>query len=161
MRVLPVALALLALGCVEAEADKERPPRDRPDRTEDTAGDTTPPDDSGDTTEWDPYAVDSDGDGLSDGEEAELGTDPGATDSDGDGFGDAEELEGNTDPTDADDRPYAGGWTIDACRDDIRGEGYAVGDVSTDWSLSDQYGEDVRLHDFCDRVVWMVFAAFW
>lgn len=131
----------------------------------------------------DPYTLDSDGDGLSDGLEAELGTDPESTDTDGDGltdevetemgidptlsdtdgdgFDDGVETEGNTNPADADDKPCAGGWAKDACREDLEGTGYGVGDISEDWSMPDQFGEQVRLHDFCDRVVYLVFAAFW
>ena len=43
-------------------------------------------------------AVDSDGDGLSDSEEALLGTDPNNADSDGDGISDGDEVANGTDP---------------------------------------------------------------
>jgi hypothetical protein len=46
--------------------------------------------------------LDSDGDGLSDIEEADLGTDPNNPDSDGDGLNDHEEVELGTDPRDSD-----------------------------------------------------------
>lgn len=46
--------------------------------------------------------ADSDGDGLSDDEEAELGTDPDSADSDGDGFDDGDEVGRGTDPLDED-----------------------------------------------------------
>jgi hypothetical protein len=46
---------------------------------------------------------DSDGDGLSDGEEAELGTDPDNPDSDGDGVLDGNEVTVGTDPTTPDE----------------------------------------------------------
>jgi len=45
---------------------------------------------------------DSDGDGLTNGEEAELGTDPDDVDSDNDGIEDADEVDMGTDPTEAD-----------------------------------------------------------
>jgi hypothetical protein len=48
---------------------------------------------------------DSDGDGLSDEEEAELGTDPDDPDTDGDGVSDGDEVDAGTDPLDADDYP--------------------------------------------------------
>ncbi|MDQ8179924.1 hypothetical protein QEH57_04650 [Pelagicoccus sp. SDUM812005] len=48
--------------------------------------------------------VDSDGDGLTDSEEALLGTDPGLVDSDGDGLSDKVELAYGTDPLDPSSR---------------------------------------------------------
>lgn len=44
--------------------------------------------------------VDSDGDGLTDGQEAELGTDPNNPDTDGDGINDGDEVANGTDPLD-------------------------------------------------------------
>jgi len=49
--------------------------------------------------------VDTDGDGLSDGLEADLGTNPNDTDSDDDGATDGEEYDAGTDPLDANDVP--------------------------------------------------------
>src|SRR5687768_9567470 len=63
----------------------------------------------------DPENADSDDDGLSDGDEVEMGADPTAEDSDGDGYSDGDEVEGNTDPTDEESHPYAGGWRIGDC----------------------------------------------
>jgi hypothetical protein len=104
---------------------------------------------------------DDDQDGLTNGEEAELGTAPGDPDSDGDGADDGAEVRGNTDPLDGNDKPYLAGWPIDACRHDIEPTGTGVGDVSNGFALPDQFGETVRLADFCDQVVFLVFQAFW
>ena len=104
---------------------------------------------------------DSDGDGLSNSEEAALGTDPNNPDSDGDGWQDGDEVAQYTDPTKANDHPYTGGWRIGACRDDLNGQGQQLGDIADNFKLSDQYGDKVRLHDFCDREVLLVSAAFW
>ncbi len=52
--------------------------------------------------------VDTDGDGLSDGMEAKLGTDPGKADSDGDGYSDIIEIANGTLATDALSRPLRG-----------------------------------------------------
>jgi hypothetical protein len=49
-----------------------------------------------------PTGADRDGDGLSDNEEATLGTDPARADTDGDGLQDGEEVAGGTDPTQGD-----------------------------------------------------------
>lgn len=55
-----------------------------------------------------------------------------------------------------------GGWRKGtACRDDLSATGNAVGDVTEDITLMDQFGEDVRLYDFCDRAVLIVSGAFW
>lgn len=106
-------------------------------------------------------SVDYDGDGLSDAEEAELGTDPQDGDSDDDGWFDGDEVDAGTDPLDADDFPYTGGWPKDACRDDIDGEGYEEGSISPDFGLTDQFGEQVHLHDFCDHYVLLTWAGAW
>ncbi len=105
--------------------------------------------------------VDADQDGLLGSEEAELGTDPALADSDGDGADDGVELDNSTDPLDGGEYPYKGGWAIDACHSDIKGEGFAAGDVGDDFALADQFGQEVHLYSFCNRVVYMVFAAFW
>ncbi len=50
----------------------------------------------------DPDVADTDGDGLNDLKESELGTDPRSADTDGDGLNDKAEVDGGTDPLDAD-----------------------------------------------------------
>lgn len=56
------------------------------------------PEEGGAGDSQDPQEVDSDADGLSDGEEVEYGTDPAVSDSDGDGLSDGDEVEAGTDP---------------------------------------------------------------
>ncbi len=106
---------------------------------------------------------DDDADGLMSNEEEALGTDPLDPDSDSDGWMDGEEADSYTDALDADDHPYTGGWEIDACRAqmDDEGTGTAVGDVAPNFALTDQYGDTLRLHDFCGKAVEIVSAAFW
>jgi hypothetical protein len=58
---------------------------------------------------------DSDGDGLMDLDEQEIGTDPFVDDSDGDGHLDGFEVDEGADPLDVEDYPYAGGYGIDRC----------------------------------------------
>jgi hypothetical protein len=99
--------------------------------------------------------VDPDGDGLSDAEEAELGTDRVIADSDGDGFDDGAELIGKTDPLDEWSKPY------DQCRDSIVGTGNAVGEISFDWELPNQWETTTRLYNYCDRVALLIFAGIW
>ena len=105
--------------------------------------------------------LDQDGDGIMSNEEALIGTDPMNPDSDNDGFMDGEELDLGTDPTDDGDRPYLGGWPMDACADEIVGEGYDKGQIAPDFELIDQFGDAVRLYDFCDHTVLLASAAFW
>jgi hypothetical protein len=104
---------------------------------------------------------DEDGDGLTNAEEAEMGTNPLAADSDEDGYDDATEVAEYTDPTNKDDKPYQAGWKMGACRNDVEAEGNEEGMVAEDFALLDQFGEIVHLHDFCDKVVLQIFAAFW
>lgn len=108
-----------------------------------------------------PATTDSDGDGLSDTEEAGLGTDPNLVDTDGDGYDDLEELDQNTDPLAAVDHPYAGGWAIGDCHASVVSTGNNPGQIAQDFALTDQHGDTVHLHDFCDRAVLLVSSASW
>jgi hypothetical protein len=95
--------------------------------------------------------VDTDGDGLDDLREMQLGTDPGLVDTDADGYTDFDEVQAGSDPTDANDRIYKGGWPYNRNKDQI---------VATDWETPagldvrlprykavDQYGDLVDLYD--------------
>ena len=104
---------------------------------------------------------DEDQDGLLSNEEEELGTDPLEADSDGDGHFDGDEFFGGTDPMDADDHPYMGGWDVTRCNADPQPTGDAVGQITADFALPDQYGEDVELYDFCQKTILLVTGTFW
>lgn len=107
-----------------------------------------------------PY--DDDLDGLMSDEEIAAGTDPDDPDSDGDGHLDGEEVDQGTDPTDADDYPYRGGWSVDQdCRNDIAVTGDAIGEITDNTAAPDQFGDRVRIHDFCGSAILIVNAAFW
>ncbi len=107
--------------------------------------------------------IDSDEDGLMDADEVGAGTDPSLADSDDDGHNDGAEVEQGTDPLDVDDHPYKGGWKIDgACRDmEPESTGNEVGDIAANFELTDQYGDTVRLYDFCNRAIVLISGAFW
>ena len=144
------------------------PPKTTTSTTDPTLGTTGVGDDDDDdttrTTDTDPTTTtdsDRDGDGVTDLDEEALGSDPDLADTDGDGWDDGEEVDGNTDPTAAADHPYTGGWAIGACRHDLVPTGTDVGDVVPDFVLVDQFGDSLHLHDFCDREVLLVSAAFW
>jgi peroxiredoxin len=121
----------------------------------------TTPDTTTTPTEPDDRAGDDDGDGLTNGEEDDLGTDRDERDSDNDGFDDGDEVNGNTDPTDRQDHPYEGGWPIDACRDSLQPTGNNIGQITDDFALLDQNGEEVHLHDFCGKEVLLLSSAMW
>lgn len=105
--------------------------------------------------------ADPDGDGLDSETEEGLGLDPQNADTDGDEFNDGDEIAANADPLDAEHHPYEGGWPIGACRTEITGTGTEEGDVAYDFGLLDQFGDTVRLYDFCDRTILLIFAGFW
>ena len=109
----------------------------------------------------DPELADTDGDGLGDGDEVnQYGTDPLDEDTDGDTYSDGDEVEGNTDPDNEIDHPYMGGWPIDACRSSVLPTGDEVGQIPSNFSLMDQFGEYVQFHDFCNQVIFMAAGAF-
>ncbi len=138
-----MALAALAIGCPSGDPDEDG----LTNAEEEELG--TDPDDP-----------DTDGDGLLDGEEVDGGTDPTEADTDGDGYDDGEEIEEGTDPWDSADHPYQGGWPIDGCRASVHPTGDGVGETPATFQLQDQFGEIVRLHDFCDHVVLLISGAF-
>lgn len=96
-----------------------------------------------------PYEADTDGDGLADADEVDIGTDPVNADTDGDGWADPLELEVGVDPATANDDLYDGGWPV---QPDKSGAG--------DWSTAeigapipsarfmDQHGQMVDIYDF-------------
>lgn len=129
---------------------------------------------------------DADGDGLSNAEEAELGTNPDLADTDGDGIGDLAESTGVTDPlvadTDGDGfddgreledgtdpvdfmsyvRSTDGEWPdLSGNVDESTPTGWGMGDRFQDFTTLDQYGQDVSLYQFWGNVVLVDFSAGW
>lgn len=108
----------------------------------------------------DSVAADADGDGLTDAEEAELGTDPDNADSDGDGFDDLSEYEAGTDGNLCWDVPE--GWAN--CRtlsEGVTGEGYAMNQIVPDFPLNDQYGNELGSWDFYGMITVLDISAGW
>ena len=62
---------------------------------------------SGFSNEVSAIIEDSDGDGLSNSEENDIGTDPEQYDTDGDGYGDGDEVDAGTDPLDSNSYPHS------------------------------------------------------
>ena len=105
--------------------------------------------------------IDSDVDGLLNSQEEALGTDPNNPDSDEDGHPDGTEVDGGFDPLSDESHPYMGGYLTRPCDTEPEPTGYAVGQVSPDFTLVDQYGEDVTLSDFCGNTIILEASAFW
>lgn len=104
--------------------------------------------------------LDEDEDGLLD--EEEWGSDPTNPDTDGDGFTDGFEVSQERDPLDPMSHPYTGGWLIDTeCNDEVVASGsHQEGDIADDFVVTDQYGEDFRFHDFCNRKILLEMSGF-
>ncbi|MBX2798567.1 MAG: TlpA family protein disulfide reductase [Myxococcales bacterium] len=64
-----------------------------------------------------------------------------------------------SEPLPEEPRAYAGGWPVAAC--DLTPSGTQVGDVIPDFTGLDQFGDEVHLHDFCDKHVLLTTGAFW
>ncbi len=53
------------------------------------------------------------------------------------------------------------GWPVGDCARDLEPTGHGPSDVALDFTITDQHGDRLRLHDFCDRTVLVVAAALW
>lgn len=116
-------------------------------------------DDSGDNVDG---PLDSDGDGLFDEDEADLGLDPDNADSDGDGFDDGVEVDAGTDGTICWSVPE--GWpqcASQAAEDGRSPTGWAKGDIIGDFPGVDQFGNDLSFYDFHGMVVVIDISAGW
>lgn len=57
---------------------------------------------------------------------------------------------------------YIGGWGVGHCQDEVVPTGgSAKGDVAPDFFLVDQFGETLRLYDFCHQVIFLEMSAEW
>lgn len=114
--------------------------------------------DDGDAAEADD-GLGSDVDGGAD----PAGGDPGSSGPGDAGPGDddgAAELSSSGAP-DMPPTPYQGGWDIGDCQSEITGATDDPGGAISDFSFTDQFGETVRLYDFCHKAVLIVEGAFW
>lgn len=105
-------------------------------------------------------SVDTDGDGLDDCAEAELGTDASLADTDGDGLSDGDEVDCVSDPTDGDEVCYACGWPH-GDPGDLVSEGAEVGDTLANFELVDQCGETVPTWDLAGSYHILFMTATW
>jgi len=126
--------------------------------------------------------VDADGDGLTDEEEAELGTDPDLADTDGDGFSDPDELElgynalfewshpieegdylVGTCPVlpDVDKAGHTGMASMNYNGQTYEWEAYQNGDILANWEGNDTFGQRISFYNFCGNYVMLVVSAAW
>lgn len=102
------------------------------------------------------------GGSADDDEDAGSGRDDGGSSAGDGGLTDTGSSGGEEPPPDEPPgSPYAGGWDIGDCQDDIVATGTAIGEVVPDFTLYDQFGDQVRLYDFCHKAVYIVAGAFW
>lgn len=145
--LFPFAASVLCLSLFACGSEPDEPQYD-------PWGGADGGDDAGPPSDTDPMASD---DGNGDAGDDDAGDDSPPGD---DGPGD----EGGTDSTGEEEppgSPYAGGWDIGTCQDDIVPTGTEVGQVVPDFLLYDQFGDQVRLHDFCHKAVYIIAGAFW
>ena len=116
----------------------------------------------------DPENADSDGDTLSDKEEVDAGLDPLSVDTDGDAYQDNWELTEGTDPADANSVIYKGGWPYNPDKAQYASRtwddaGYEEGDALAYFTYVDSNGDEVNIYDFADqgKLVMIDVAAMW
>ena len=144
------------MGCPAASDDDDDTSGDDDTAEVDTDGDGLTDAEEADLG-TDPELADTDADGLTDFEEVEAGTDPLLVDSDGDTYSDFDEVNYGTDPLDPEDRIYIGYWPYNANKDQIEGlafgQSVGVGDVIGHFIGPDPNEQDVDLYDFAGQGV--------
>lgn len=129
----------------------------------------------------DDATADNDGDGLTNGEEADMGTDPDAADSDGDGTSDPDEIDAGTNPKFIWSHPYAeGDYLVGNCpvfpdeansgptgRGAVSGGGtwdaYQEGDIMHNLGVGghDSFNQETPVYSFCGNYTMVVQSAEW
>ena len=103
---------------------------------------------------------DLDNDGLVECQEIELGLDVENSDSDGDGLSDGEEFACKSDPMDPEDVCYSCGW-IKNDPGNLSSTGSGIGDTIANFTLIDQCGDNVELWDFYGEYHILFMTAAW
>ena len=147
---LSLGLLLTTAACVVEDNDTDN------NMPADSGADASDEGDSAEEGADDSSAnADSDNDGLTDEEEAALGTDPNKKDTDGDIYWDSWEVTEGTDPLDPEDRIYTGYWPYNPDKDDLDPGGWNVIGKFKDSRFPrdqflDQNGEFVDNYDFSE-----------
>ncbi len=148
-RTLPSLLSLALLACPDPDPDPD---------AGDELGDAEASEDESESETGEPPAPDTDQDGLSDDEEAELGTDPLRRDTDADNYWDGWEVIEGSDPLDPDSRIYTGYWPYNPDKDALEqgswaSVGRAPGTPFPRDAFYDQHGDLVDLYDFANFTI--------
>ena len=83
------------------------------------------------------------------GPESTSGADPMLTDSASVG-----ESSGSTGEPGVGESPYQGGWDVGDCQDEMQSE-------VADFFLTDSFGDQLRLYDFCHKAILLTAGSFW
>ncbi len=171
-------LSSLLASCDDAADDQLRSGGASGDTAEaDADADADADTDADSDADTDPN-LDSDGDGLTDAEEAALGTDPALADSDGDTVSDYDEVQAETNPLwEYSHNLYQGPYNFGYCEDGmLPGEEpsesgvynyggtnyewnyYSEGQVVPNFTMMDQHGDDISLYAFCGHHVMATFG---
>lgn len=111
--------------------------------------------------------ADTDGDGLSDADEFTMGTDGTVADSDGDTYTDLDESTFGSDPTNPDDRIYQGYWPFNPNKDAIEDPGWngtaSNNAVLPRFAWTDQFGDTVDIYDYAghDKLIVLDLSGEW
>lgn len=115
----------------------------------------------------DPLVADTDKDGLTDGEEVALGTNPLVADTDGDSYLDGWEVREGTDPLDPTSVIYTGGWSYNPTKDLLEqadyGGSFRVGSMVPRHIAPDQFRDQFDLYDAIGQGVPVIidWSALW
>ena len=114
----------------------------------------------------DPEKADTDGDGLSDGDEVLTHeSNPLEADSDGDGYDDSAEVDAGSGVLDPFTWPAGdGNWpdfSDEAEANGVVGNGWAISDVMPDFEVTDQFDQTLSLYQYYGFVVLLDLSAGW
>ena len=157
---ISIALSLALLAGCDPTGDNTSEPKDT------DADGLTDDEEAGLGT--DPSNADSDGDTISDGDEVDAGLNPMNVDSDGDSYQDNWEITEGTDPLDVNSVIYKGGWPYNPNKAQYEGRtwddaGNQEGDLLAYFTFLDSNGDMVDIYDFADqgKPIMIDIAAMW
>jgi hypothetical protein len=149
MRSKAIALATATgavLGCGEESEYAWGMPY-QPAAAVDDDEDENPPED-----DQEPSTEESGPPPAADGPASTPGVDPMLTDS---ASGEATGSSGEPgESADTGQSPYQGGWDVGDCQDEMASQ-------VADFFLTDSFGDQIRLYDFCHKAIFLTAGSFW
>jgi hypothetical protein len=64
------------------------------------------------------------------------------------------ESSGSTGDPGVGESPYQGGWDVGDCQDEMQSQ-------VADFFLTDSFGDQIRLYDFCHKAIFLTAGSFW